>query len=452
MKTIFVSISNPVVFRNFALFPDSVVEQIAGGENYRIVLLIKKNLANGFVEKNKDKFIIEEFDENLKKNFIQKLFYFFYSYLIFTDTTMLVSSYGVRADKPRPLYKYWNFPFKIFLANTFGKSRWIKEVLAPKMYLWIFSNRPYGYLFDKYRPELVFLTNICIWPADLEFLAEAGRRGIKSIGMPANWDHMSKYYIPFKPDKLLVWSRQVKYEAVKFQNYNDEQIKIIGAPQIDFLINKNNLLSREEFNKKTGFPDGCKIITFFSQGPYSLDGADLVDMILEWIKEGKLPQNLRIIIRPHPSGYKEIDKYLPFKDDHLVYIDDVEGWSSVENTKNYINVLFHSDVVLTTYSSIATEASIFDRPTVIAGFDGYKSRPIYQSVRRHKKFTHFQYLLAFGAIRVTETSDQMFGAISEYLKRPELDHAARLKLREEVFGFIDGKNSERIVREITAML
>jgi len=50
MKTIFVSISNPPVYRNFALFPNSVVEQISNDKNYRMVLLVRKNLFPKFVE------------------------------------------------------------------------------------------------------------------------------------------------------------------------------------------------------------------------------------------------------------------------------------------------------------------------------------------------------------------------------------------------------------------
>lgn len=221
-----------------------------------------------------------------------------------------------------------------------------------------------------------------------------------------------------------------------------------GAPQVDFLVRPENIMPRDEFLKKIGFEKDSMIATFFSQGPYSLDGPDICEMILKSIDNSILPKNLRLIIRPHPSGYKEGAKYLPFKDNHNVYIDDVEGWSSVPRALNYVNVLRHSDVVVTTYSSIAVEASIFDRPTIIAGFDGYKSRPLYQSVRRHKRFTHFQYLLSFGAIKVIESRNDFLPAINEYLANPEKDHEARVRIREEVFGKLDGKNAERIVREI----
>lgn len=431
------------------MFPDSVLEKFGRLENYRIVVLIRKGLSPGIKNRfNGKNFVIEEFEENHKKNFLQRVFYFFYSYLIFTDTTKLVSSYGVRADKPRSIFKYWNYPFKLFIARVLGRSDLIKNTLVPYLYMKIFPARPYAYLFDKYKPDIVFLTGICLWPVDLEFLVDATRRNIKTIGMPGNWDHLSKYFVPFKPDNLLVWSRQVKYEALQYQGYTDSEVKIVGAPQIDFMIKQENLIPRRQFLEKLNFPQDSKILTFFSQGPYSLDGADLVDMILKWIAAGKLDSKLKVIIRPHPSGLMELEKYLPFQNNPSVYIDKLEGWSTVPNVLNYMNILHHSDVVLTTYSSIATEASIFDRPTIIASFDGYKERPIYQSVKRHARFTHFQYLLKFGGIKVTESGEELLRAIGGYLSEPKKDHEARMKLREEVFGYFDGGNSDRIVNEV----
>ncbi len=431
------------------MFPDSVLERLCRRKDIKIIVLARRGLCPWLKDKySEPNFIFEEFDEDHKKNLLQKIFYFFYSYLIFTDTTMLVSSYGVRADKPRPFYRYWNYPVKLFIARIIGRSDWIKNVLVPSLFPSVFGRRPYKYLFDKYKPDLVFLTGICLWPVDLEFLVEAKLRKISSLGMPGNWDHLSKYFVPFKPDKLLVWSRQVRHEALEYQGYSESQIKIVGAPQIDFMIKPENLTARSSFLQNFNFPSDSKVISFFSQGPYSLDGADLVDMILKWIRAGELPGNLRLVIRPHPSGRMELEKYLPFQADPLVYIDKLEGWSTVPNVLNYMNVLYHSDVVLTTYSSIATEASIFDRPTIIASFDGYKKRPIYQSVKRHARFTHFQYLLKFGGIKVTESGVELLGAINEYLSSPGKDKDARMKLRDEVFGYFDGGNAGRIVEEV----
>ena len=450
MKTIFISIPNAIAHRNYALFERSVLDLLACDKNIRTVVLSRRGVLPELLEKfrQRENVVVEEYDESQKKNFIQRAFIFFYSYLIFTPTTKLVSSYGVRSDRPRPLMRFWNYPIKLFIANVLGESEYIKESLVPRLYALIFNKRPYYYLFDKYNPDVVFLTNICTWPLDLEFLVEAKLKSVRTVGMVANWDHLSKYYVPFRPDKLLVWSNPIKDEALKYQGYKKENIKIVGAPHTDFFLDKNNVVSRSEFLTKVNFPQDSKLITFCSQGPYSLDGPDLVQMILNWIKAGDLPKNLRLIIRPHPHGLNEVKKYLPFKESSFVYIDTLEKLSSMPYALNFVNVLYHADIVLTTYSTIAADATIFDRPTVIASFDGYKNRPIFQSVRRHRNFTHFQHILKFGAISVAESPKQLLESLKIYLASPEKDRENRLKLREEVFGYFDRQNSGRIYKEI----
>jgi len=448
MKTIFFSIPDYIMFKNFAAFSGSVLDLLSRVPDTRIVVIFDKGRVLELCCR-KDNIVIEEVEEVLSKNILQRAFSFFYSYLIFTKTTRLVSSYGVRSDKPRPLIRYYNYPLKIFIANIFGKSQWVREKVVPALYMKIFSNyRPYKHLFEKYNPDLVFMPSICIWPADLELLVESKRQNAKTLGMPGNWDHLSKYYIPFKPDKLLVWSSPVKNEAVKYQFYNPEIIDIVGAPQIDFLAKKENLMTKEEFLKKHNFPSDSVIITYASQGPYSIDGPDYVDMILKWIEEGELDAKTRIIVRRHPQAQSEKGMYERFNHNPLVSLDSIEYDNIMESALNFINTLGHSDMVVTTYSSIATDASIWDKPTIVTSFDGYKKRPMHQSVRRHRNFTHFQDVIKTGGVRITESPDEFLTAIKEYTEDPSRDSAGRERLRKAVFGFFDSASSMRIYEKI----
>jgi hypothetical protein len=452
-KTILISLGKYVEARIYALIHDSIVDRLTQDQNLRIVLVtpdaeIESNLREKFENGN---VIIERYSEQPRQNVFQRAFHFFYSYLIYTPTTRLVSSYGVRADKPRPLWRYWNYPFKWIIANSFGKSKWIKTKLIPQLYFYVFPKRSYKYLFERYHPDLVFLTNACIWDVDFAFLVEAKRWKIATIGIPGNWDHLSKYFLPFKPDRLLVWSEQVKREALNFQGYLEDSIQIIGAPYVDFFLRKETLESRREFLKKMSFPRDAKLVSYFSQGPYSLDGPDLVNMILNMIEDESM-ENVRIVIRVHPRAIFEKEKYIPFRDNPLIYIDEVKDLASVDSFKYYANLLFHSDVVVTTYSSVAAEGSIFDRPTIIAGFDGYKKRPLYQSVRRHRNFTHFQDVLATGGVREVKSQDEFLSSIKEYLAYPERDREERAALRKEIFGYADGQNTQRLHGEVLKFL
>jgi len=452
VKTIFFSVSNAVIFRNLASFQGSVLDLLAHEENIKTIVLVRKGQKLPFEFGAHPNILIEEIDENIKRNIIQNAFYFFFSFLIFTDTTKLVSSYGVRADKPRPLWRFWNYPLKIFISKTFGKSEWVKKVLAPKIYLWLFPERLYKNLFEKYRPDLAFLPNICIWPNDLQLLVEAKRRGIKTVGMHGNWDHFSKYFIPFQTDKMLVWSEPVKEEAIKFQSYEQKSVEVVGGPHVDYFIGEASRESRQDFLKRLGFAPDSIVILFASQGPYSLDGADLVEMILNWIRVGELDKKTRLIIRPHPSGIMEKEKYERFQGDPLVYFDSAKDCQLLPGFRHYINVLRHADLLITTYSTVGPDGVLMDRPVIVAGFDGYKKRPIYQSVRRHKNFTHYQLISKIGGIRIVEQQAEFLPAIKDYLANPKRDATERAILRRKIFGWTEGKNSARVIDVIKKTL
>src|SRR3989344_8014295 len=280
-KIILVSLGNINVVRNNALLPGSILDLLAQSSRERgarVVVLFKTRSFPALKEKIEKEYgdvcVVENYEGLLPKNILQRIVHFFYSYLIFSGTTKLVSSYNVRSDKARPLLSYWNQPLKLFIFKVVGGALWIKETVAPRLYFSAFTNRPFKGLFEKYKPDVVFLTNPFAWPFDLGILAEAKRVGAKTVGMPGNWDHLSKYYIPFKVDKLLVWSRLIQDEAVRYQNYRDDQIKIVGSPQIDFFLKQENIKPRELFLRKCGFLPQNKILTYFSQGPYTPDGAD----------------------------------------------------------------------------------------------------------------------------------------------------------------------------------
>ncbi len=452
MKTIFFSISNGGIARNYASFSGSVLDLLCQKDDIRVVVLVRRKETVPERFRNSNKCIIEEIEESLKKNVVQKLFYFFFSFLIFTDTTGLVSSYGVRADKPRSLVGFWNYPIKVFVAKVFGRSQWVKKTFVPTVYLKLFRERPYKRLFDTYKPNMVFLPNVCAWPNDLHLLIEAKRQEVTTVGMHGSWDHFSKYFAPFQPDRLLVWSEPVKYEAVYFQGYNPLNVEVVGGPHVDFFVDTENIEPRPRFLKRLGFPDDAIIILYASQGPYSLDGADLVEMILRWIEDGNLDSRTRIIIRPHPSGILEKEKYEHFRGNSLIYFGVADNWQSIGGFKHYVNVLYHADVVVTTYSTVGPDGVLMDRPVIIAGFDGYKRRPMYQSVRRHKQFTHYQMISKIGGIRIVERREDFLRTIKDCLTNPKRDAVERSILREKVFGFTDGRNSSRIIDRITHAL
>lgn len=466
MTTIFITLSTTAVYRNLIFFPGSVVDRL------RKILTERKDLRLVFIVPSKDllkyqklfaedlgeRWRIEQVAVSYPRTFLQKLFYFFYSYFIYTGTTWQLATLGVRPDEPPAGGKFKRYlaPLKYGIAHTFGRSQFMREKFVPFLYLKIFRERPFLALFERYRPDIIFISHI-YGRLDTELLAEAKRRSIKTIGMASNWDHYDKYYLPFKADKLMVQSEQMKDFAMRYQGYGSERIIIVGYPYFDFMVNPEYGRPREAVLAELGFPQGSKFILYVSGSAYCPDEPDIMERILEWADAGVWGKDMRMVIRPYQGGRandKEFDekKYNRFESRPRVFFYRKEFWGDMERSIQFVNILRHADAVIAVYSTMMIEALVFDRPLVGIGFDGYKKRPFRKSIKRFAAREHFQDVWRSGAVWMTESFKELREALQTYLQNPSRHAAERARLRQRVSGPLDGRSSERIVEEILDFL
>ncbi|GEM_PF-563588 len=454
-KKIFLNLYSTMTFRNFVVFPDGVVSKLADNPDIKLHVLIPKG--SNFRELlsrypfGKKLEVIEVNTKMPKLNPAQKLFYFFYSYLIFTGTTRLLATFGARADAPPAGGNRFFAPLKSAIANIFGRSKWIKTSFVPWAYKKLFSRKELADIFDRYQPDFVFLSGIAAFE-DVELLAEAQRRKIKTMGMPMNWDHLNKYYIPLHPDRLLIQNQPMKKEAEEYHAYKESQIQMVGFPQFDFYITgKEHLRPRAEFMKKYGLSPNSKLILFISGSVYASGEQEILKEMRQWAKDGKLGQEVGFMVRPYPNRadiakYKELEKLPEMK----FFWEDTT--TDLENIIEFMNILYHSDIVISIFSTTAIEAAIFDKPTITLGFDGREKKPEHQSVARLEKLSHFKHVLDTGGVRVARGFSDLLEFIAMYLESPEEDKEKRDFLSEKMAYKVDGKASGRVAEAIVAYL
>lgn len=448
---VLISISDERTFDNYALFKDSVLHKLIQDPENEVVVLVS-NKIDFNVDYSLSPAVVEHVQHNYGLSSVQRVVQFLYSYLLYTNTTYLVSSLGARNDKPRTRTQELSHYFKKIYNRLFGGSGYLRNVLSPNLYEKFFKERPYKEYFEKYNPDVVFLPNICRWPADIEILAEAKRQGVKSVGVPRNWDHMSKYFVPFKPDRLCVWGSDVKEEAIKYQRYAENDVVITGSPQVDFMVSDDCTDSKADFIKRFRIPENYKIVLYASQGPYSVDAADYVDMMIKAREEGFLPKNTFFILRPYPGIDYDYNRLACFGNREGVLIDSFKHEDSSRAFKHLSNVLKHSDVVVTSYSSVVSDSAIFDTPCIVTNFDGYSDpRPFHQSMRRYGLFTHMQDMREVGAADFVESRNELVESLNSFINNPELKREERKEVVERVFYSVDGLNSNRVTDEIYKM-
>lgn len=459
-KTIFFTISSPLVYRNLFFFPGSVFDKLKKivfrNKDLRFVFLTPKKdyekYKNFLRENLGENFILEGVKVSTPKNFLEKLFYFFYSYFIYTGTTRTLATLGMRPDEPPAGGKRWLAPAKILISKTFGKSEFLRKKAVPWLYLKIFSASPFLGLFLKYKPSLIFASHI-YGNFDTRLLCEAKNHSVRTLGMVSNWDHFDKYYLPLRTDFLLAQSEQVRDFAVRFQSYEPEQISIIGYPHFDFIVDKSYIMPREKILSELGFPPASKFILYVSGSAYCSDEPDTIEKILEWADKGEFNENINLVIRPYLGGRgadKDFDKakFNRFEEHPRVRFYKKEFWGDLDKSIQFFNIMRHADVVISMYSTIIIEAAALDRPLVGIGFDGYKKRPFAQSVRRFMLREHFQDVLNSGAVRTAYSFPELKEILKNYFANPSLDREARTCMMRKLANGADGKAGERVVEHI----
>lgn len=462
MKTIFITLTNRAVFRNLFFFKESVFYKLRAKQlldkDLRIILLIPKREVSKYEtllsSELNDRCLIAPIRVPSPSGKIERLFYFVYSYLIYTGTTKLLATMGMRPDEPPAGGRRFLAPIKWFIANTLGRSEWIKTKLVPALFLKIVTPRPFEEIFEKYKPVLVFASHMYGW-FDAHLLAEAKRAGIRTMGMAAGWDHLDKYFLPFHLDTLLAQSVEIKNSAVKYQGYVPSAIEITGYPHFDFITDPRILQSKEDVLDFLHLPKNARYMMYVSGSAYCPDEPAIIAKIIGWIKAGKFGLDMYLIIRPYSGGRskdKEFDqeKFDRFVEDPCVRFFSDDLWGDVEMSKKFTNVTRYCEVLIGMYTTIILEAATLDRPLVAAAFDGDRRLPLHRSIRRFEQFEHFRDVLKTGALSTAYNFDELQAIIKAYVDNPSLRSGERQVMRDSLCHVLDGKASERIADMIVS--
>ncbi len=375
--------------------------------------------------------------------------------LIYNRNIELWDKYGYMENP-----SIWRYRIKkaIFLPLSRIKflrwvARWADRILI--------KDRYYKGLFDEYKPDLVFSTSV-MEDADVFVLKQAQARKIFTIGMAKSWDNTSKMSFRVKTDKLIVWSQYVKSESLEFQRYKEKDIIVCGIPQFDFYAGDEIKMPREEFFSSIGANPNKKLIFFGSSGGKACpDDAEIVEIIGKAIDNHDIKYDCQIFVRPHFIYSNDEKRFDYLKDGENIIVDKGYNRSTAfrdrfdysdQQIKKLFNILYYADILVTIGSTLNLDAAAFDKPTINVNFDGYKNRPLGESVR---KWYFSEYLHAAmeqdGSFFVND-SGELIAAINNYFKNPRLKSEGRERLRNDFCYKIDGNAGERIANTVLDFL
>ena len=344
------------------------------------------------------------------------------------------------------------------IGKLFAKNTTIKNILTWSDSVF-FSNSEYDDLFSKFPPDFIFVTypfSFYTYP----ILRHAHKSKIPILGYVPSWDNLtSKWEVPVKLNKLIVWNNIMKQDAINFLGYSDDSVSITGVPQFDIHSNLSSLLDRGKFIN-TLHGDENKKILLYATGTAQLSDSEpfIVKMIYDMIQNNKFDHPCQLLLRVHPrrslSDFDDlIDKpgvliqtpgkaSKEFQDSGYVWKSDLDDYSILSNT------LHHTDVMINVASTITIESCLFDTPVVNIGFDANLDLDFNRSVKRHFQYSHYANIVESNGVKIAKSEEDLHMFINNYLNNSDLDSAGRNQIVDNQCYYRDGKSSERLLRYI----
>ena len=341
-------------------------------------------------------------------------------------------------------------PFFLHKVKPF--RRWVAWVDSR-----LFSHPEIGQLFDTHGPDLFVATNV--FEPDVHYIREARRRGIATVGIVKSWDNLSsKTKIAVEPDRLLVWSPEMRDEAVHLHFIPEERISIVGTPQFDVYVNYQGYQSREDFCQRIGADPDKKLIVYSTADSWTTDEENL-RLIHRIVNQEDFCIPCHIHVRKYPKSQRDlsaIEAELGITAENAGRV--VPSWAdrvdqSREEMEHLCELMYHADLVIHLGSTIALDAACHDTPNIGFGLDSRsRTLPWAHYGRRIFRSEHNRRLIEPGGVKMVVTPEELKAAMQHYLLHPEADRAGREAVLERIIWKRDGRSGQRAADQILKML
>jgi tetratricopeptide (TPR) repeat protein len=314
-------------------------------------------------------------------------------------------------------------------------------------------------LFDHHRPDVVVL-GFAQAIENRAYVVEANKRGIPVIGLVNSWDHATtKGPLPRNCDALVVGCRALGDELVRHHAVPEARIHQLGSPYLDAFHDPAMHQDRAGFLAARGIPAGNRIIAFFSNtNTIKAHEPDIVRRLTRLARENAWGRPATLFLRLHPHDLLHQELSALHDPPHVVvtrgntfghFGKDVERSDS--DSRDYINLLRHADVVVNTGSTVSLDALVFEKPVICLGYDGDRTPPASDSVAVRYRWDHLQGLVDTGAVLLVRSHEELRRGVAEAFAGRGPDAAAMERARRRYLEPLDGHASDRLLELVADM-
>jgi hypothetical protein len=289
-------------------------------------------------------------------------------------------------------------------------------------------------VFDEVRPSLVLVSSPGHFWLDHFVLDEARRRGIPSVCIVLSWDNLySRGPLCRRPDRLLVWSEEMRRQALEVHQFPAERTAVVGPLQFLYYDAPVSAAEAAAMRTHVGLgPDEPYLAYVCGSRTAEYDVEDVL-ALLQQLAQGPFAR-LRVVVRPHPQGSRTAYERLP---GHGVLLDRSPDLTSDQTHPEAINVaairhmaslLDGARFVVSSWGTTALlEACIFDTPSVQLRWMDAVPHSLPDQVRMVRDFQRYIHMRAFdetGARPYCDHPRDLNSTLAELEARRE-EYAAR---------------------------
>jgi hypothetical protein len=256
--------------------------------------------------------------------------------------------------------------------------------------------------FDAVRPALVLVASPGHFWLDHFVLDEARRRGIPSVCVVLSWDNLySRGPLCRRPDHLLVWSEEMRRQAIEVHQFPADRITVVGPLQFLFYDAPVSAAERTAMRSSVGLaPDEPYLAYVCGSRTAEYDVEDVLAMLAQ-LAQGPYAR-LRIVVRPHPQGSRAAYERLL---SHGVLLDRSPDLTSrqtrpevidVDAIRHMASLLDGARFVVSSWGTTALlEACIFDTPAVQLRWMDAVPHTVPEQVRMVRDFQRYIHMRDF---------------------------------------------------------
>lgn len=451
MKTIFLAVELGAAVRN--ILRTQVLSKLLDGDNQ--VIILSPFFDSGILDEFKYSNVICEDLEPYRFTLYEQIMVTISKAVFDKLNSTFTRRINLIRQKKNHSIRYWiRLILKLIPANS-NILKWLDEKIVSSP---LNNQIKLENLFNKYSPNIIVCTYAFLYDYEFPLIKYARQKGVPVVAINLSWDNItSKGKVPTKIDRFIVWNEIQKKELMDmYPYYTNEDIYIAGIPQYDYYHTDHSIIwSREIFFDQLGLDSTKKLITYTTSSHHLAPYENEIIEDLANLLPSRVNYPAQLLVRKAPRDSWEYYSNIRQRQDiHFIEAGvqnqyTVDQWNPQhKDMVIYSNLLYHSDVIINTASTVTLDSATFDTPIINIGYDGHHHKTLPFSVKRFYLQEHYRNVVETGGIRIAYNIDELINYINIYLGDPTIDKEGRYRIIKTQCYKLDGKACERIANFI----